>query len=353
MGIDRETPQMRTPLTNGSTDSPQEQSVSLKSKKLLLDPCEESDFEMGRVLGVGSFGSVSIARHKETGVICAIKQLSKLRVLKQGQLEHLKEEKGILSIVDHPFFTKIWGSFQNEDSVFLVLEFVAGGEFFTHLRIAGRFSEPTTKFYIAQIVVAFEYLHSQKIVYRDLKPENILLDVHGNVKITDFGFAKKIKRRTFTLCGTPDYLAPEIILNKGHGFAVDWWALGILIYECLSGHTPFYDEDPMNTYRKILSGKFAFPSYFSTHARDLIKKLLTADLTRRLGTLAGGVADVKAHPWFRGINWGLVSKRAKKAPITPIVLCNDDTQNFDHYDASTNTKHRSLTEMEQAYFEEF
>lgn len=180
-----------------------------------------------------------------------------------------------------------------------------------------------------------------------------MLDVHGNVKFTDFGFAKKIKRRTFTLCGTPDYLAPEIILNKGHGLAVDWWALGVLIYECLSGNTPFFDEDPMNIYRKILTGKFTFPSYFSTAARDLIKRLLTADLTRRLGTLVGGVGDVKGHPWFRGINWEVISKRSKKAPILPTILSNDDTQNFDHYEVSKTTKTRTLTELEQACFEEF
>jgi protein kinase A len=154
-------------------------------------------------------------------------------------------------------------------------------------------------------------------MWNALQPENMLLDVEGNLKLADFGFAKALPpgKRTYTLCGTPDYLAPEVILNKGHGRAVDWWALGILIYEMLAGYPPFCDDDPLSTYNRILRGALAFPSHISPHARDLIRRLLQADLSKRLGCLAGGAGDVKTHPWFRSVNWAAVKARRVPAPI--------------------------------------
>jgi hypothetical protein len=193
------------------------------------------DFEFKSTLGTGSFGRVRLAKHIPTGKICAVKMLKKSEIIRLKQVEHILAEKAILQSLDHPFIVNLHGSFQDRKYLYLIMEFVVGGEFFTHLRRAGRFNNDSSCFYAAQIVLIFQYLHSKDVVYRDLKPENLLLDHTGNIKLTDFGFAKKVDYRTWTLCGTPEYIAPEILLNKGHGKPVDWWALGILIYEMLAG----------------------------------------------------------------------------------------------------------------------
>lgn len=217
----------------------------------------------------------------------------------------------------------------------MVLEFIPGGELFTHLRKAGKFSNDQTRFYAAQIVMAVQCLHAEGVVYRDLKPENLLLDDEGYLKITDFGFAKYVEDRTWTLCGTPEYLAPEIIQSKGHGRAVDWWALGIIIYEMLAGYPPFYDENPFGIYQKILSGKLDFARHFETHARDLVRKLLTADRTKRIGNLKNGAEDIKKHKWFRGLNWAALYNKQIPAPIVPEVEGPSDTRHYDKYADST------------------
>lgn len=222
-------------------------------------------------------------------------------------------------------------TFHDEANLYMVMEYIIGGEIFTHLRREGRFSNDVTRFYSAEIVLALEHLHSKNIVYRDLKPENILLDSQGHVKITDFGFAKRVEDRTWTLCGTPEYLAPEIIQSKGHGKAVDWWALGILIFEMLAGYPPFFDDHPFHIYEKILEGRIVFPTHFTPAARDLVRKLLTADRTRRLGNLRGGAEDVKNHPWFAGVDWGKVYRREIVAPIVPEVAGPGDSSNFEKY----------------------
>ena len=177
----------------------------------------------------------------------------------------------------------------------------------------------------------FEYLHSQDFIYRDLKPENLLLDQTGFLKITDFGFAKRVAFKTYTLCGTPEYIAPEVLLNKGHGKGVDWWTLGILNYEMLAGQPPFVDDDPMGIYQQILAGKLSFPRYFDRNAKGLIKKLLTADLTKRYGCLKGGAEDIKKHKWFAGLDWQALFNRQATAPIIPRVSGATDTSNFDPY----------------------
>jgi serine/threonine protein kinase len=187
-----------------------------------------------------------------------------------------------------------------------------------------------------------------------LKPENLLVDAHGHLKITDFGFAKEIgdDGRTYTLCGTPDYLAPEIIKNKGHGFAVDWWALGVIVFEMLAGYPPFYGEDPMETYRKILEQPAEFPAHFTKHARDIIRKMLQKDVSKRIGNLKNGVRDITSHAWFASVDWRATLKKKTTPPMRPRVRSADDTSNFDDYgDAPITTRDAfELTPEEQELF---
>eukprot|EP00605_Chrysophyceae_sp_TOSAG23-4_P002717 GSChrysophyteH1.ASY1.ANO1.2996.1 assembled CDS len=205
----------------------------------LPSPLGLSDFELGVTLGTGSFGRVRFVTHKGTGSFWALKMLKKAEVIRLQQVEHMISEKTILSSLDHPFIVRLAGTFQDVKFLYMVLEYIVGGEFFTHLRKAGRFDHTASKFYATQISLVFEYMHQSDFIYRDLKPENLLLDKAGYLKITDFGFAKRVAFKTYTLCGTPEYIAPEVLLNKGHGKGVDWWTLGILLYEMMAGQPPF------------------------------------------------------------------------------------------------------------------
>jgi len=284
-----------------------------------------------------------------------MKILKKSEIIYLKQVDHVKTEKRILEEIDHPFIVNLMGAFQDPCNLYLVLEFVIGGEFFTHLRKAGRFPNETSRFYAGEIALVFEHLHDLTIIYRDLKPENLLLNREGHCKVTDFGFAKKVEYRTWTLCGTPEYLAPEIILSKGHGKAVDWWALGILIYEMLAGYPPFYDEDPLGIYQKILEGKIKFPWHFDRHSKDLVKKLLSADLTKRVGNLKGGAEDVKKHKWLSsngGFTLSIENYVGCTPPINPEVGDEDDTSQFEEYPESAQET-PAIDEREQALFEDF
>ena len=207
----------------------------------------------------------------------------------------MKNEKSILQEINHPFLLSLTWSYKDNTNLYLMFPYVCGGELFTYLRMAGTFPTTTTLFYSAEIVSAFSYLHSLNIVYRDLKPENILLDRDGHIVITDFGFSKKVVEQTWSLCGTPEYLAPEILQAKGHNKAVDWWALGILIYEMLAGYPPFTDENPFVIYEKILAGNIEWPQQVDGVAKDLVRKLLEQESTKRLGNMKMGAQDVKNH----------------------------------------------------------
>lgn len=290
-----------------------------------------SDFEVGVTLGTGSFGRVRFATHKDTTTPWAVKVLKKSELVRLQQVEHVISEKTILDQCKHPFIVHLACTFQDKWYLYMVLEYVVGGEFFTHLRNAGRLDIISTKFYSAQVTLIFEYLHARDFIYRDLKPENLLLDKDGYVKITDFGFAKRVIYKTYTLCGTPEYIAPEVLLNKGHGRGVDWWTLGILVYEMMVGQPPFIDEDPMGIYQQILIGKVSFPRFIERNARSLIKKLLVADLTKRYGCLKRGALDVNKHRFFQGVTFNDILAKKATGPVIPLVKDQYDTSNYEAY----------------------
>ena len=240
-------------------------------------------------------------------------------------------EKRIMAETDHPFCIRLIAAYKDRTHLYMVLEICQGGELFSLLQKERKLDEPASAFYGASVMLAFEYLHNRNIIYRDLKPENLLLDGKGYLKVVDFGFAKLIKDRTWTLCGTPEYLAPETIRNKGHGKGVDWWTLGILMYEMMVGQPPFVDDDPMGIYQQILNGKLNFPRFIEKNAKSLIKKLLVADLTKRFGCLKNGAADIKKHKFFSGLDYESLLKRELTAPVIPLVKDDTDTSNFDPY----------------------
>jgi len=224
--------------------------------------------------------------------------------VKRNQMTHTKRERMILQTMQHPFLMTLQFAFQSEDKLYMVLEYMKGGELFHWLRQAKRFTEDRAKLYGAEILLALAHLHSHDIVYRDLKPENILMDEDGHLRLTDFGLSKEsvsgagAEGGTKTFCGTPEYLAPEILENKGHGKAVDWWSLGVLIYEMMVGRPPFYDKNMQKMYSKILRDPLKFPSAMGTEAKNLLRQLLERQVANRLGSDEAGAANIKAHPFW-------------------------------------------------------
>jgi len=292
------------------------------------------DFTVLRVLGKGAFGKVMLVRCKDDTVIYAMKSLNKQQLREKGEVTHTKTERKALEDTHHPYLVHLRFAFQTSAKLYLVMDYCNGGELFYHLKTAGRFDEPRARLYAAEILSALHHLHGRKIVYRDLKPENVLLDHEGHVRITDFGLAKdamELGDKTHTFCGTPDYLAPEIIKGSGHGRGVDWWSLGTMIYEMLGGLPPFYSENFNIMYDQILHAELRFKpaEVFKPDAMALITDMLKKDPAQRLGSGDGDGEDIKAYAWFKPIDWGLLQQRKLKPSFVPKVKSDTDTSNFD------------------------
>lgn len=297
-----------------------------------LDKIPFENLEVLGTLGKGSFGHVQLVKDKTTGTTYALKAVSKAQIVQTGQQGHIMSEKRAMSALKHPFLVRLFATYKDHDRLYFLLEPSLGGELFSVLREKTLFDEDTSRFYAGHVVLAFEYMHSLNFVYRDLKPENLLLDSEGYIKVTDFGFAKDISSgRTWTLCGTPDYLAPEIVAGKGHGKGVDWWTLGVFIYEMLASYPPFYHEDPMQTYSRIMHGSITFPSHFSKEAVSIVKKLLYHKPTKRLGVVKGGAKLIKKHAWFKGFSWEDLIGKKMKPSFVPKIQSDTDISNFDDY----------------------
>jgi len=290
------------------------------------------NFEFLKVLGKGTFGKVILCREKSTSSLYAIKILKKEVIIKKDEVEHTLTEKRVLQTTKHPFLISLKYSFTTEDRLCFVMEYVNGGELFFHLSRERSFSEERTKFYGAEIICAIHYLHQRAIIYRDLKLENLLLDKDGHIKIADFGLCKEdIQYGNFTktFCGTPEYLAPEVLEDNDYGRAVDWWGVGVVMYEMMVGRLPFYNRDHDRLFELILMDPVKFPRSISDDARDLLSGLLVKDPLTRLG---GGPEDaeaVKGHQFFASINWTDLEKRRVTPPWKPQVTSETDTRYFD------------------------
>jgi len=291
-----------------------------------------ADFELLTVVGKGSFGKVIQVRKKDTGKIFAMKILKKQQLIARKQVAHTQTERKVLETIDHPYIVSLRYAFQTPDKLYMILDYFTGGELFHHLKNSGRFDEERAKFYAAEITLALECLHKHTIVYRDLKPENVLLDEDGNIRLTDFGLSKESVTATcltHTFCGTPEYLAPEVIHGAGYNQAVDWWSLGTLLYEMLTGLPPFYSENLQLMYEKIIRAKLTFPPYLSDKAKSFLSQLLDRNPKHRLGG-ESDADDVKRHPFFDTIDWNKMLKKELKAPFKPQILHGKlDTSNFD------------------------
>lgn len=287
------------------------------------------DFDLLNLVGKGSFGKVMQVRKKDTGKIYAMKVLDKKHILDHNEVEHTLAEKNILMKLHHPFLVNMHYSFQTDDKLYFILDYVNGGELFYHLQRDKKFSEERVKFYASEILLALEHLHTNGVIYRDLKPENILITSEGHIVLTDFGLAKEgIKKeedKTATFCGTPEYLAPEILRGKGYGKAVDWWSFGSLIYEMLTGLPPFYSQDVQEMYRKIMTDKLKFPPYIQEDAKNLLEGLLQRDVNERLKD----PHKLKEHPFFKHIDFEVLYEKKIKPPWVPDVKGDHDVSNVD------------------------
>ncbi|KAL4587228.1 hypothetical protein LXL04_000095 [Taraxacum kok-saghyz] len=289
------------------------------------------DFEVMKVVGQGAFGKVYQVRKRDSLEIYAMKVVRKDKIVEKNHAEYMKAERDILTKIDHPFIVQLRYSFQTKYRLYLVLDFVNGGHLFFQLYHHGLFREDLARIYAAEIVSAVSHLHANGIMHRDLKPENILLDVEGHALLTDFGLAKEFDEnaRSNSLCGTVEYMSPEIILGKGHDKAADWWSVGILLFEMLTGQPPFHGGNREKVQKKIVKDKMKLPAFLSSEAHALLKGLLQKEPSKRLGNGGSGSDEIKSHKWFKPINWKKLDAREIQPSFVPEVSGNICIANFD------------------------
>ena len=291
-----------------------------------------SDFEKLKVLGKGSFGEVLLVKLKANNKYYAMKILTKKQVKLRHQEVHTKAERDLMVKINCPFIVNIKFAFQDNAKLYIITEFMQGGEMFFHLHKEKRFSNEKTRFYVIEIILAIEFLHKNKMLYRDLKPENIMVDSNGHIKLTDFGLSKMIKKtkeKAFTICGTPQYLAPEILSDEGYDNSVDWWSLGCVMYEMLVGKAPF--RIPKGSYLSadLYKKKITIPEYVTEEAKDLISQLLVPNPKKRLGYGEDGAQKIKDHRYFEGINWEDAWNKKLTPPFIPVLKSETDLSYFD------------------------
>ncbi|XP_048232784.1 serine/threonine-protein kinase tricornered isoform X3 [Ricinus communis] len=345
------------------------------------------DFELLTMIGKGAFGEVRVCRENTTGHVYAMKKLKKSEMLRRGQVEHVRAERNLLAEVDSNCIVKLYCSFQDEEFLYLIMEYLPGGDMMTLLMRKDTLTEDEARFYVAETVLAIESIHKHNYIHRDIKPDNLLLDRYGHLRLSDFGLCKPLDcstiqegdfsvvnnsvngtaqneerpaapKRTqqeqlkhwqknrrmlaYSTVGTPDYIAPEVLLKKGYGMECDWWSLGAIMYEMLVGYPPFYSDDPMSTCRKIVNWrthlKFPEEARLSREAKDVISKLL-CNVNQRLGTK--GADELKAHPWFNGVEWDKLYHM--EAAFIPEVKDDLDTQNFEKFEDQSENQNRSTT----------
>jgi serine/threonine protein kinase/CRP-like cAMP-binding protein len=307
-----------------------------------------NDLNLLRMLGTGTFGRVKLVQHRPTGTVAALKCMMKAQITNCHQEKNIMNEKNLLYACAHTFVLQLLSTYSDHDQIYMLMELVQGGELWSYVydkfdliprtKIGG-FTKQHTQFYAGCVISAFSLIHGKGIAYRDLKPENLLMDSAGYVKVIDFGFAKHIpyekngslQTKSFTLCGTPEYLSPELVLSRGHDKSVDYWALGCLIYELLVGNTPFQDDNQNEIFKKIIHShkSLAFPKGIDSDAVDLIKKLLAPNPAFRIGNLMGGVSEIQQHPFFNDFSWQTLQARQVPAPYVPHIKGAMDVDCFD------------------------
>uniref|UniRef100_A0A4W6EIG5 protein kinase C n=1 Tax=Lates calcarifer TaxID=8187 RepID=A0A4W6EIG5_LATCA len=352
---------------NLETDSPSKPEIRrdvVDAPAPLVSPLCLQDFKLIAVLGRGHFGKVLLSEYKRTGSLYAIKALKKGDIVARDEVESLMCEKRIFETVNgshHPFLVNLFACFQTPEHVCFVMEYTAGGDLMMHIH-ADVFSEPRAVFYSACVVLGLQFLHDQKIVYRDLKLDNLLLDTEGFVKIADFGLCKEgmgFGDRTSTFCGTPEFLAPEVLTDTSYTRAVDWWGLGVLIYEMLVGESPFPGDDEEEVFDSIVNDEVRYPRFLSTEAIGIMRRLLRRNPERRLGSGEKDAEEVKKQPFFKSMDWEALLQRKILPPFVPTIVNKEDVSNFDtEFTAEPPAltpprERRTLSRKEQDFFKDF
>lgn len=296
-------------------------------------------FSAGRTIGVGSFGRVLLYRHKKTQHLYAAKIMNKEKMVRMNQVLRVVQEKRILQSVSCKFLVDFRFSFKTNSNLYLLMPFIQGGELFSYLKQRKRLDPSEVKFYSAQVALAFEYLHSIDVLYRDLKPENIILDCDGYVKLVDMGFAKYAPENTKSFIGTPEYMAPEMLIKSkresGYSNSVDWWSFGVFIYELSTGTPPFTGDNLFQIFNRIIKKQYTSPSTFDDNLKDLIARIFQLEVPFRMGCGRDGVVEVKRHPWFAEINWTAIFDKRSTPKFVPNCNAEDEDGNFARYDEET------------------